>query len=117
MSNPPVIPPPSCCPEVEDLLRPSFFRALGDPNRVALLVRLARCEEPCSVSGLAGCCAVDLSVVSRHLAVLRDAGILEARRRGREVLYSLRCPELVRTLRSMADALEACRPQVEESEP
>jgi ArsR family transcriptional regulator len=108
--------PPSCCPQVEDLLDPAFFRALGDPNRIAILAHMARCAEPCSVSRMAECCPVDLSVVSRHLAVLRDAGILEARKQGRKVLYSVRHPELVRTLRSMADAIEACcRPEGEES--
>jgi len=48
--------------------------------------------------------------VSRHLAVLRDAGILSAVKTGREVRYAVRFPELAQVLRRLADALEACRP-------
>jgi len=85
-----------------------LFRALGDPNRVALLVRLAEIGRPCTVSEAAGCCPTDISVVSRHLAMLRDAGILKAEKRGREVYYSVRYAELVSTLRQMAEAIEGC---------
>ena len=53
---------------------------------------------------------VDQSVVSRHLAQLREAGVLSAERRGKQVYYSVRVAELVRTLRAIADALERCCP-------
>ncbi len=99
-----------CCANVGKLLQPRFFKALCDPNRVALLSRLAKCRRPCGVSELTGCCGVDISVVSRHLAMLRDAGILQAEKRGKEVYYSVRCEEVVSTLRRIADAIEACCP-------
>lgn len=89
-------------------LAPQFFKALGDANRVAILGRLAQSCTPQSVGEVAGCCTVDMSVVSRHLATLRQAGILAAEKRGRTVYYSVRYQELVRTLRSLADAIEAC---------
>lgn len=89
---------------------PAFFGALCDPNRMAMLAWLARARRPCSVSEVAqsGVCPVDFSVVSRHLVTLRDAGILGAERRGREVLYHVRIDGLVATLRGLADALEGC---------
>ncbi len=99
-----------CCVDMGKLLEPRFFKALGDPNRIALLSRLSKCRRPCGVSELVACCCVDTSVVSRHLALLRDAGILRAEKRGKEVYYSVRCEEVVRTLRRIADALEACCP-------
>jgi DNA-binding transcriptional ArsR family regulator len=99
------------CPAVGRILDPRFFRALGDPNRIHLLARLARCRGPCTVSQLAACCPVDLSVVSRHLTILRDAGILEARKRGKEVFYTVRFDTLAGALHRMADAIEACCPQ------
>ena len=71
---------------------------------------LAESGEPTTVSEVATCCPTDLSVVSRHLAILRDAEILEASRRGREVRYRVRYGELARTLRRLADALESCCP-------
>jgi len=87
-----------------------MFKALGDPNRVALLSTLAECCAPCSVSEIAKCCPVDLSVVSRHLAILRDAGILEAKKKGKEVYYTVCSGALVDTLRKIADAIESCCP-------
>lgn len=98
----------SCCEGLEDLFPSGFFRALGDPNRVALMARLASCCESRTVSQLSACCPTDLSVVSRHLATLRDAGIVESEKRGREVFYRLRYDQLATTLRQMADAVEAC---------
>ncbi len=98
------------CPCLDGLLDPKLFKALSDQNRISLLVGLAQCGAPCSVSQIAECCPVDFSVVSRHLAILRDAGILEAQKQGKEVYYSVRFQNLVGTLRTIADAIEACCP-------
>jgi ArsR family transcriptional regulator len=100
----------ACCQDLNELLEPELFKALADPNRIALLARLAQLGEPCTVSAAAGCCPTDLSVVSRHLATLRQAGILEAEKRGREVYYSVRCEALAGVLRAIAEAIEACCP-------
>ncbi len=100
----------ACCRSVGKLFEARFFKALCDPGRINLLVKLAQSCGPRTVSDIAGCCPTDLSVVSRHLAILRDAGILEARKNGKEVYYSVRYSELTATLRTMADAIEACCP-------
>lgn len=97
----------SCCGDLLQLLEPRFFKALGDPRRVAILARLLELGGPATVSEIAACCPTDLSVVSRHLAILRDAGILEAQKSGKEVYYEVRGVELVKTLRVLADAVEA----------
>lgn len=87
---------------------PALFKALSDPNRITLVARIGGTGRPSTVTEAAGCCPVDLSVVSRHLAVLRDAGVVESEKRGREVLYSVAHRDLAATLRSLADAVEAC---------
>jgi DNA-binding transcriptional ArsR family regulator len=107
--------PGRCCRDIADVLEPRFFKALCDPSRVAILVRLARLGRPCTVSEIASCCPVDISVVSRHLALLRDAGILEARRTGKEVRYCVRFGSFVPTLRAMADTIESCCPSAPNS--
>lgn len=103
----------SSCGDITGLMDHKLFKALCDPTRVAILCRLAmgRCET--TVSQAAGCCPTDLSVVSRHLATLRDAGVLHAEKRGKEVFYSVRCTEFAATLREIADAIEACCPPKE----
>jgi len=80
---------------------------------VPAVTRLSACSSnraggPQTVSEVAGCCPTDLSVVSRHLATLCDAGILEAEKPGKEVYYSICYLELATTLRAMADAIESC---------
>jgi DNA-binding transcriptional ArsR family regulator len=102
----------ACATRLEKLLAPAFFKALSDPNRVALLQRLATLDRPCTVTEAAGCCPVDMSVVSRHLTTLREAGIVTAEKRGREVLYSVRYDAVVSALRGLADAIEGCCPSV-----
>jgi len=97
-----------CCRDVSELFEPRFFKALCDPNRLTLLARLAQSCEPRSVSQIASCCPVNLSVVSRHLAILRDAGILEAEKRGKEVYYSVPYDKLAATLREIAEGIEEC---------
>ncbi|MFC2077028.1 ArsR/SmtB family transcription factor [candidate division KSB1 bacterium] len=89
-------------------LRPKFFKALCDPNRVWILKRLINSPAPLTVSEIGDCCSVDLSVVSRHLGKLREAGILSAERRGKEVYYSVRGESLAATLRTLSDAILAC---------
>jgi len=93
---------------IAEAISPRLFRALSDPNRIALLARLSECRRPCGVTELSGCCAVDLSVVSRHLATLKDAGILVKSRKGKEIYYEVRASELARSLRAVADAVEGC---------
>ncbi|MEK6643535.1 MAG: metalloregulator ArsR/SmtB family transcription factor [Planctomycetota bacterium] len=106
----PSSPKPAACCDLAGILPPRFFKALGDPNRIALLARLARCGRPCGVTEMSACCPIDFSVTSRHLAVLRDAGIIHAERRGKEVFYTVRFQEISAALRAMADALDACCP-------
>ena len=100
----------SCCSGLGDLLSPRLFKALSDPKRVSLLVRLAEERCSCTVSQLAEGSGVDLSVVSRHLAILREAGIIRCVKRGKEVWCAVQTDTLARILREMAGALETCCP-------
>ena len=98
----------NCCTDLRDVLRPNLFKALCDPTRVSILARIAETCGEMSVSQVAEGYAIDISVVSRHRATLRDAGILKSLKRGKEVFYSVRVESLVRSLRQAADAIEAC---------
>lgn len=71
--------------QVVNLLEPealdAVFSALADPTRRAIVVRLA--EGEASVSELAAPFDVSLPAVTKHLAVLERAGLLEHRKEGR----------------------------------
>ena len=101
----------ACCGPVDNLLDPVLFKALSDPTRVRLISCIAKCGRGCSVGEVAECCAVDFSVVSRHLSLLARSGVLEANKEGRTVFYRVRYADLCRSLRSLAAALEDCCPQ------
>jgi ArsR family transcriptional regulator len=73
------------------------FKALSDPNRVAIVNRLARSHEVC-VCDFTGSLALAQPTVSHHLKVLREAGLVEvAAKRGTWVYYRL-VPEAIEEL-------------------
>ncbi len=67
-----------------------FAKALGDPARLRILARLPRtaaCEQLLNVNELAQELVLPQSTVSRHLAILRRAGLVRSERMCREVYY------------------------------
>jgi len=103
----------SVCCGVPGMPEARFFRALCDPTRLRILATLIEAREPRTVGEVAQQFPVDGSVVSRHLAVLRDQGILVAERQGKEVRYSVDYGFLVSVLQGFAVAIEACCPSEE----
>lgn len=70
-------------------MQPSLqFAALADDTRCAL-VDLLR-ERPRPVHELAAAFAISRPAISRHLRVLRNAGLIEEERVGRENVYALK---------------------------
>jgi ArsR family transcriptional regulator len=74
------------------------FKALSDPARVAIVNRLAAVDEVC-VCDLNASLDLSQPTVSHHLRVLREAGLVEASRRGTWAYYRL-VPDAVRELRN-----------------
>src|ERR1035437_1558781 len=74
-------------------LHAEVCRVLTDPKRLMLLDVLREGEH--SVGDLAEELGCNLANASQHLAVLRSAGLVDTRRAGTSVLYSLAEPELV----------------------
>lgn len=68
-----------------------FFAALADRTRLRLLNLL--CGGEVCVCFFAGTLATNNPKISRHLAYLKRAGLVTARRDGKWVHYSLRPPE------------------------
>jgi DNA-binding transcriptional ArsR family regulator len=62
-----------------------IFQALADPSRRAILESLTRGEA--AVKDLTGRFDISQPAVSQHLATLREAGLVKARREGRCVYY------------------------------
>jgi DNA-binding transcriptional ArsR family regulator len=79
------------------------FAALADGTRRHLLEQLATADRPVAelVTGL----DISQAAVSQHLRVLRDAGLVTARKQGRYRYYEL-CPAALTELRDWLDELE-----------
>lgn len=71
-----------------DLRRPDVvFKALGSPARLALVRALSGGERcVCELVGVAG---LGWSTTSKHLDVLRQAGVVSSDRRGQKMFYRL----------------------------
>src|SRR6185437_2055985 len=73
------------------------FKALADPTRVGIVNALASAEEVC-VCNLTATFDLSQPTISHHLKILREAGLVEATRRGTWAYYRL-VPEAVGALR------------------
>jgi DNA-binding transcriptional ArsR family regulator len=67
----------------------AIFKSLADPTRRAIFERLCRAGEQ-TVRALTDNSGVSQPAVSKHLGVLKHAGLVRHRRRGRETHYSAR---------------------------
>ena len=83
--------------------RAAVFKALGHPARLQIVEELAGGEHcVCDLVDLVG---LGWSAVSRHLAVLKAAGVLEDEKRGLKVFYRLTLP----CVKSFSDCLDSAR--------
>lgn len=67
----------------------AIFRALGDPTRLELMQVLGA-GDGASATELAVRLPVTRQAVTKHMAVLSEAGLLEREQRGRAVVYRVR---------------------------
>jgi ArsR family transcriptional regulator len=74
-------------------LQAEICRTLAHPARIAILHLLA--DGPHEVNRLAGVLGISQSNASQHLSVMRAAGLVEAERDGREMLYRLTDPDVI----------------------
>jgi DNA-binding transcriptional ArsR family regulator len=79
--------------EEERVRSAAVARALGDPKRLCVLESLAAGEV--SVGDLAIRVSCQVPNMSQHLAVLRSAGLVTARRDGNTVYYRLSDPRVL----------------------
>ncbi|MPZ85316.1 MAG: metalloregulator ArsR/SmtB family transcription factor [Actinophytocola sp.] len=77
-------------------LKAEFFRTLGHPARIRVLELLSEREH--AVSELVSDVGIEPANMSQHMAVLRRAGLVTARKDGSAVHYSLTSPHVAELL-------------------
>lgn len=80
-----------------------LFRGMSDPSRVAILRHLVLGEH--NVAELTAHLGLAQSTVSKHLACLRDCGLVDSRPAGRASVFSLTHPEAVLKVFAAAEEL------------
>ena len=70
--------------------RAKILKAMGHPSRLFILEQLGQ-EERC-VCELTEMIGADVSTISKHLSVLKQAGLVVDDKRGNQVFYQLRVP-------------------------
>ena len=73
-----------------------LFGVLSDPARLEIISKIAR--KGCCVSVLQEATGRNQPNISQHLRVLRDSGLVSARRDGRKICYSLANPDVKKLL-------------------
>jgi ArsR family transcriptional regulator len=80
------------------------LKAMAHPSRLCIVEELAKHERcVCELTEMIG---ADMSTVSKHLTVLKQAGIVADEKRGAMVFYRLRVPCLGKLFESVESVLE-----------
>ena len=74
-------------------LKAELCKTFSDPRRLIIIEELRDGEK--SVGDLVRVLAISQGAVSRHLAILRDRGVVKTRRNGKNVYYRLADPKLI----------------------
>ena len=90
------------------------FKGLADPTRLRIAILLYDCE--LCVCDLTEVLALPQPSISRHMANLRIAGLVEDRRDGRWVYYRLAETPLLKDLRPYFELLSAKQPYLGDRE-
>lgn len=89
--------------------RARVIKALAHPTRLFIVDELSR-NERC-VGELTEMVGADMSTVSKHLAILKSAGIVEDDKRGVRVIYFVRLPCILKFFNCAGEVMESVAEQ------
>ncbi len=85
-------------------LRAAVLKALAHPSRLFILEKLS--EGSLCVNDLTKMIGADISTVSRHLSLMKNAGLIADEKRGKQVFYSVRMRCALNFLSCVEDVLK-----------
>ena len=90
--------------------RARVIKAMAHPTRLFIVEELSKGERcVCELRDMVG---ADISTVSKHLALLRAAGIVADDKRGQQVFYRLRTPCVLRVFDCVRQVQDEARPEL-----
>ncbi len=84
--------------------RADIIKGLAHPSRLFIVEELQKQER--SVGELTEMIGADTSTVSRHLSVLKNAGLVFIERKGTTIYYHLRCPCILDFIGCIEEVIE-----------
>ena len=94
------------------LARTRVIKALAHPTRLFIVEELEKGERcVCDLTAMVG---ADISTVSKHLTVLKNAGIISDEKRGNCVYYTLQCRCVLSMFSCLADVIVANKEKMNE---
>ncbi|MDA8115649.1 MAG: metalloregulator ArsR/SmtB family transcription factor [Acidithiobacillus sp.] len=85
-------------------MQAELYLAMGHAIRLKIVYLLLK-EGPKRVNSIAESLEINQTTISRHLALLRNVGILTARRQGTDMIYQIASPKIVSVCDLMRDML------------
>jgi ArsR family transcriptional regulator len=82
--------------------RSELLKAMAHPARLCI-IRGLMAQEGCNVSHIQSCLNLPQSTISQHLAKLRSLGIIEGKRHGLEVHYSVVNEDVCKVIHALFD--------------
>lgn len=95
--------------DLAEIFDSKLFKALCEPVRIAI-VKFLTAAGRCDVRTVAAQFPQDASVVSRHLAVLHQAGVVRREKQGRHVFFEVDGPEMVARMERILDRFRNIMP-------
>lgn len=85
--------------------RAKIIKAMAHPSRLFIIEELSK--RKCCVHELTEMIGADTSTVSKHLSVLKNAGLVNDKKEGNSIYYSLRVPCIMEFFGCVEDVLSA----------
>ena len=85
--------------------RAKVVKAMAHATRLFIMEELAK-QERC-VNDLTEMVGMDMSTVSRHLSILKNASLVKSEKRGTQVYYSLRMPCVMNFFECVEDVMKS----------
>ena len=84
-----------------------FVKALNEPARIEIL-KLLILNGACDIKTLAENMPQDRSVISRHLAIMENAGLVSQKKEGRHMIYSVDGKSALQKSEQLVQSIRKC---------
>jgi DNA-binding transcriptional ArsR family regulator len=93
--------------ELVDVLDSKLFKSLSEPSRVQIL-KFVMLNGRADIGTIAENLPQDRSVISRHLNLLSEVGVLKSEKESRHVFYEINAQVFLDKLVNIADKIKEC---------